>query len=159
VVLVRSVLVGALTGVLGGALIFFFFGFIGFEGASLGTRLENGWRAALSAGLRKGLAAGLAIAIGLGVAYVLWSVVGGVLNPSRTRSWLSLLAAASVVFSNLESMRTSFGWDAVGIATVLGMALLVSLIVWAVTPWALTGGVNRRAARGGSLTDEGLQKG
>jgi hypothetical protein len=159
VVLVRSVLVGALTGVIGGALIFFFFGFIGFEGATLPTRLENGWAAALSPGLRRGLAAGLAIAVGLAVAYFLWSVVGGRLNPSRTRGWLSLLAAASVVASNLESLRTSFGWDAVGTATVLGIALLVSFIVWAVTPWVLGGGANRRSLRDGTLADEGLQNG
>lgn len=158
-VLMRSVLIGALTGVLGGALIFFFFGFIGFEGAALTTRLGNGWRAALNPGLRKGLATGLAIAVGLAVAYFLWSIIGGRLDPSHTRSWLSLLGAASVVGSNLESLRTTFGWDVVGIVTVLGMALLVGVIVWAVTPWALTAGADRRSVRGRSPADEGLQEG
>lgn len=137
VVLGRSLIVGAASGLLGGALIFFLFGFIGFSGAPLATRVENGWDAALDPGLRKGLAAGIAIALGLAATLVIWSVVRGRHHPSRTRKWLSVLAVASVVASNLESLRTPFGWDEVGIGTVLGIGLLVAGIVWAVAPWVL----------------------
>lgn len=159
VVLARSIFVGAVTGILGGAIIFFLFGFIGYSGASLTTRVENGWAAALDPGLGKGLAAGLAIALGLAMAFLLWSTVGGRLRPARTRVWLSVLATVSVLASNLESLRTPFGWDPVGIATVFGIALLVGLIVWAVSPWVLLGGASRRSSQRRSLADEGLHKG
>jgi hypothetical protein len=64
-------------------------------------------------------------------------VVGGRHHPLRTRAWLSVLAIVSVAGSNLESLRTAFGWDEVGIGTVLGIGLLVAGIVWVVAPWVL----------------------
>jgi hypothetical protein len=137
VVVGRSLTVGAASGILGGALIFFFFGFIGFSGASFATRVGNGWKAAIDPGLTKGLGAGLAIAVGLAATVVVWSVVGGRHHPLRTRAWLSVLAIVSVAGSNLESLRTAFGWDEVGIGTVLGIGLLVAGIVWVVAPWVL----------------------
>lgn len=159
VVLGRSLLVGAASGVLGGALIYFFFGFIGFSGASFSTRVGNGWEAAIDPGLRKGLAAGLAIAVGLAATLVLWSVVGGRHDQSRTRGWLSVLAIISVVGSNLESLRTPFGWDPVGIGTVLGIGLLVAGIVWAVAPWVLPAGVNELARDEKPVPGRGLYRG
>jgi hypothetical protein len=139
-VLGRSLLVGGMCGIIGGALIFFLFGFIGFSGASLPTRIGNGWRAAVDPGLRKGLAVGVAIAAGLEATILLWTQFGGRRAPSRMRPWLSLLAAMSVVGANLQSFRTTFGWDPAGIATVVGIALLVGGIVWAVAPWVLERG-------------------
>lgn len=158
VVLGRSLLVGAASGFLGGALIFFFFGFIGFSGASFTTRLANGWEAAIDPGLGKGLAAGLAIAVGLAATLVLWSVVGGPHDHSRTRKWLAVLAVMSVAASNLESFRTPFGWDPVGIGTVLGIGLLVAGIVWVVAPWVLQNGVNQ-LADGEPVRGRGLHHG
>jgi hypothetical protein len=137
VVLGRSLIVGAASGLLGGALIFFLFGFIGFSGASFSTRVGNGWAAALDPGISKGLAAGLALALGLAATLVIWSVAGGRHHPSRTRKWLSVLAVVSVVASNLESVHNAFGWDEVGIGTVLGIGLLVAGIVWVTAPWVL----------------------
>jgi hypothetical protein len=136
-VLGRSLVVGASSGILGGALIFFVFGFIGFAGAPFTTRVGNGWRAALDPGLRKGLGAGLAIALALAATVVIWSVMGRHHHPSRTRKWLSALAIVSVVISNLESLRNSFGWDEVGIGTVLGIGFLVAGTVWVSAPWVL----------------------
>lgn len=159
VVLGRSLLVGAASGLLGGALIYFFFGFIGFSGASFSTRVGNGWEAAIDPGLRKGLAAGLAIGVGLAATLVLWSVVGGRHDQSRTRVWLSVLAIISVVGSNLESLRTPFGWDPVGIGTVLGIGLLVAGIVWAVAPWVLEAGVNELARDEKPVPGRGLHRG
>jgi hypothetical protein len=159
VVLGRSILVGAASGLLGGALIFFFFGFIGFSGASLPTRIENGWEAAIDPGLRKGIAAGLAIAMGLAGTLVLWSVVGGQHHPSRTRKWLSVLAIISVVASNLDSLRTPFGWDPVGLGTVLGIGLLVAGVVWAVAPWVLQSGISEFSRDGEPVPGRGLHHG
>lgn len=159
VVLGRSLFVGAASGLLGGALIFFLFGFIGFSGASFPTRVENGWEAAIDPGLRKGLAAGLAIAVGLAGTIVLWNVVGGEHHPSRTRKWLSVLAIVSVAGSNLESFRTPFGWDPVGISTVLGIGLLVAGIVWAVAPWVLQSGVDQFSRDGEPVSGRGLHHG
>lgn len=141
VVLGRSLIVGAASGLVGGALIFFSFGFIGFSGASFTTRIGNGWDAALDPGLRRGLAVGLAIALGLVATVVIWRLVGGRHHPSRTRGWLSVLAIVSVVVSNLESLHNAFGWDEVGIGTVLGIGLLVAGIVWLSAPWALHAGI------------------
>ena len=136
-VLGRSVVVGATTGVLGGALIFFLFGFIGFAGASIPTRLENGWAAAMHPGLAKGLVAGLGIAVGLSAMIVVLTLVGPRVGLGRIRPWLSLVAAAIVVAYNVESLRNSMGWDAAGSATVLGISALVGVIVWLVSPWVL----------------------
>lgn len=136
-VVLRSLLIGGLSGLFGGALIFFLFGFIGFAGATLPIRLANGLAAAIDPGVGKGLIVGLAIAGGLAATVLLWTFVGGRLHPYRTRAWLSTLAILSVVASNLESLRTPFGWDGVGIATVFGMGLLAASIVWAVAPWVL----------------------
>lgn len=136
----RSLVVGAGTGVIGGALIFFVFGFIGFAGASFSTRLANGWDAALQPGLGRGLAAGVGIALGLCLAIILLNLIGHRLAPSTARPWLALLAAALVVVYNLESLRNWRGWDFAGLATVLGIALLVGGMVWLVTPWVLRDG-------------------
>jgi len=136
-VLGRSVVVGATTGVLGGALIFFVFGFIGFAGASIPVRLENGWEAAMDPGLAKGLVAGLGIAVGLAAMIVVLMLIGPGLAQTRVRPGLSLLAAVIVVAYNVESLHNSVGWDAAGLATVLGISLLVGVIVWLVSPWVL----------------------
>lgn len=133
----RSLVVGAGTGIVGGALIFFVFGFIGFVGASFTRRLENGWDAAIEPGLSKGLAAGVAIALGLSVTILLVSLLGRRLDPPTARPWLSALAGILVVVYNLESLRNALGWDAAGVATVLAISLLAGGIVWLVTPWVL----------------------
>lgn len=133
----RALLIGALTGILGGALIYFLFGFIGFSGASLGIRLENGRDAALDPGLGKGLVAGLGIAVGLAATIVLWLIVVGRIDPKKARPWLAVLAGLIVVLSNLEALRTAVGWDGVGTITVLGIGLLVGSIVWLYAPWVL----------------------
>lgn len=138
-VLGRSLLVGAATGLLGGALLFFVFGFVGFTGASIPTRIENGYEAALDPGLRKGIIAGVGMAAGLTFTAGTWRILGGPFQPARARPWLSALAAVIVVFSNFESLRDFRGWDDVGIATVFGIAVLVATTVWFVTPWALKG--------------------
>lgn len=158
VVLGRSLTVGAASGILGGALIFFFFGFIGFSGASFSTRIENGLRAAVDPGLGKGVAAGLAIAVGLAATVVAWSVMGGRHHPTRTRVWLSVLALVSVAGSNLESFRDFFGWDEVGIGTVVGIGLLVAAIVWAVAPWVLRSEITE-LSREGEPSPGGLRHG
>lgn len=156
----RSLLVGAASGLFGGALIFFVFGFIGFSGASFVTKLENGWNAALDPGLRKGLAAGLGLALVLAAAVLLWTVVAH-FNPPRARPWLSAVAAAMVVLYNLESLRNIRGWDGAGIATVLGIALLVGVIVWIASPWALRRGTQGRRPGEGlpSAEERGLHRG
>lgn len=133
----RSVGVGAVGGLVGGGLTFFFFGFIGFTGAPFTWRIENGWRALLDPGLEKGLAVGAAIAIVLIVIVVIWTLLARGFNPGVARPWLSGLSAAVVVLYNLEALRTPRGWDWAGIATVLGMGLVVGGIVWAVSPWVL----------------------
>lgn len=135
-VLARSLVVGAASGLLGGALIFFSFGFIGFAGASLSTRVRNGWDAVLDTGLSKGLFVGLGLAVALALTTLLWGFVGRV-DPGKIRPWLTVVAGLIVVVYNLESLRNSRGWDVAGIATVLGMALLVAVIVWVVAPWVL----------------------
>jgi hypothetical protein len=145
VVVGRSLLVGASSGLLGGALIFFLFGFIGFSGASIPSRIENGWEAVIDIGLRKGLISGVGIAIGLVATILLWVTVSRRFDPLRARPWLSLLAILVVVLSNLEWLRNAAGWDDVGILTVLGIGLLVGAIVWAVTPWVLRDRVMPRA--------------
>lgn len=146
-VIARSLLVGAATGILGGALIFFVFGFIGFSGASFATRVENGWDAAIEPGLRRGLAAGLLIALGLGVTVVLLAVFGRRIDIVRARSWLTALSALLVVVYNAESLRNSLGWDVAGLATVTGISLVVGGIVWVMSPWVL--GEGRREVEPG----------
>lgn len=133
----RSLLVGAMTGLLGGALVFFWFGFIGFSGASFSIRVENGWDAVLDTGLAKGLVAGLGLAAGLSLGIVVWAVLGRRVDSRQARPWLSLLAAGIVVLSNLESLRSARGWDVAGLFTVLAIAMLVGAVVWIVLPWVL----------------------
>lgn len=134
----RSLLVGAVGGALGGGLLFFVFGFIGFSGAPLSTRLANGWRALVDHGLIKGLAVGASIAVGLVAMIVIWGLFARRVDPRRARSWLALLAALMVVVFNLEWIRSSSDWDWAGIATVSGMSLLVAVIVWLAAPWVLS---------------------
>jgi hypothetical protein len=137
VLIPRSILVGAVAGVTGGWLLYFLFGFVGFSGASVAARLENGWDAAIDIGLRRGLVVGLGIALGLAAASTLWIVSTDRFHPPRARPWLSGFAALIVVMSNLSSLRQFRGWDVVGILTVLGMAILVAGVVWLVAPWVL----------------------
>lgn len=134
----RSLLVGAVGGALGGGLLFFVFGVIGFTGAPLSSRLANGWRALLDLGLTKGLVVGAAIAVGLVGLIAVWGLFAGRVHPRPARPWLALLAALLVIVFNLEWIRSTSGWDWAGIATVLGMSFLVSLIVWLVAPWVLS---------------------
>lgn len=136
VVLARSLVVGAASGLLGGALIFFSFGFIGFAGASVTTRVRNGWDAVVDTGISKGLVVGLGLAFALALTTMLWGFFSHI-DPRTIRPGLSVVAGLIVVAYNLESLRNSRGWDVAGIATVLGMALLVTVIVWVVTPWVL----------------------
>ena len=136
-VLVRALVVGAVSGVMGGALIFFTFGFIGFTGAPLTTRLANGWHAVLDTGLGKGLIVGIYLASIMASTLILWRLVRGEVEPLRARPWLSVLAAVVIILSNLESLRNARGWDLAGMATVSGMALLVWGTVWVVAPWTL----------------------
>lgn len=135
-VLVRSLLVGAVTGLLGGALIFFSFGFIGFSGASFATRVRNGWDAVVDVGLSKGLLFGVGIALGLAITTVIWGFITAV-EPLQARPWLAMMAGLIVIGFNLESLRNARGWDVAGLATVFGMALVVGAIVWVVSPWVL----------------------
>lgn len=134
-VLLRSLLVGAVSGVIGGALIFFFFGFIGLAGAPFGSKLANGWQALVDPGLGKGLVVGAGIAVGLIAAIEIWTLWARRFDPTSARPPLAALAGAIVVLFNLESIRSSAGWDWAGIATVGGIALLVGAVVWLVTPW------------------------
>lgn len=136
-VLLRSLVVGAFAGVVGGGLIFFVFGFIGFAGAPISTKIANGWNALLDPGLGRGLAVGAAIAVGLIAVTAIWTLLARRFDPHGARPWLSFLAGAMVVLYNLESFRSSAGWDLAGIATVAGIALLVGGIVWFVSLWEL----------------------
>lgn len=137
VVALRSLAVGAGTGIVGGALIFFVFGFIGYAGASFSRRLANGWDAAIEPGLSKGLAAGVAIALGLCLTILLVFLIGHRLDAPTARPWLAVLAGVLVVVDNAESLRNALGWDAAGLATVVAISLLVGGTVWLVTPWVL----------------------
>lgn len=136
-VILRSVVAGAGSGVIGGGLIFFLFGFIGFAGAPISSKIANAWRALLDPGLEKGLAVGAGIAIGLIAVIGIWTALTRRFNPHSSRPWLASLAGAIVVPFNLESLRSSAGWDWAGIATVLGIALLVAATVWFMSPWVL----------------------
>lgn len=133
----RSVLVGAGCGLIGGGLLFFVFGFIGFSGAPIRLRLRNGWQALLDPGLGKGVVVGAGIAIGLVFVVALWSVLARRFDYRRARLWLAGLAGTIVVVFNQEWLRSPAGWDWAGIATVVGMALLVVAMVWLVSPWVL----------------------
>lgn len=145
-VILRSVVVGATSGVIGGGLLFFLFGFIGFAGAPVTSRIANGWRALLDPGLEKGLAVGAGIAIGLMVVLGIWTALVRRFDPRTSRPWLGSLAGAMVVLFNLESLRSSAGWDWAGIATVIGIALLVAVTVWFISPWVLRDWSARRWA-------------
>lgn len=136
-VILRSVVVGATSGVIGGGLLFFLFGFIGFVGAPLTWKIANGWRALLDPGLEKGLAVGAGIAIGLLAVLGIWTALVRRFDPHSSRPWLASLAGAVVVLSNLESLHSSAGFDWAGIATVVGIALLVAGTVWLISPWVL----------------------
>lgn len=136
-VILRSVVVGATSGVIGGGLLFFLFGFIGFAGAPITWKIANGWRALLDPGLEKGLAVGAGIAIGLIAVIGIWTALARRFDPHSSRPWLATLAGAIVVVFNLASLRSSAGWDWAGIATVFGIALLVAVTVWLISPWVL----------------------
>lgn len=135
--MLRSVVVGATTGLIGGGLLFFLFGFIGFVGAPITSKIANGWRAMLDPGLEKGLAVGAGIAIGLIAVLAIWTALVRRFDSRSSRPWLASLAGMIVVLFNLESLRSSAGWDWAGIATVLGIALLVAITVWLISPWVL----------------------
>lgn len=137
VVTTRSVLVGAVCGLVGGGLLFFVFGFVGYTGAPLSWRLRNGWRALIDPGLGKGLVVGAGIAIGLIALTALWTLWFRRFDSRRARPWLGVLSGIIVVLSNLEWLRSSAGWDWAGIATVTGISLMVAGIVWLVSPWVL----------------------
>ncbi len=148
-VVARSLLVGAVAGIIGGALIFFLFGFIGLSGASFSSRLENGWQAATETGLGKGVVSGLALAVGLVLTIAVLAVIGRRVDPPRARPWLALLAGLLVLTYNRDSLRTRSGWDPAGLATVVGIAVLVGLVVWWASPWVLgsPGSSNARESR------------
>lgn len=136
-VMLRSLFVGAVSGLIGGALIFFLFGFIGFAGAPLSSKIANGWQALLDPGLGKGLVVGAGIAVGLIGVIGVWTLLSRGFDPTSARAWLAMLAAAIVVLFNRESIRNSAGWDGAGIATVAGISILVGIVVWIVAPWVL----------------------
>lgn len=136
-VILRSIVVGAASGVIGGGLLFFLFGFIGFAGAPITWKIANGWRALLDPGLEKGLAVGAGIAIGLLAVIGIWTALARRFDPHSSRPWLATLAGAIVVVFNLESLRSSVGWDWAGIATVFGIALMVAATVWLISSWVL----------------------
>lgn len=136
-VILRAIVVGATSGVIGGGLLFFLFGFIGFAGAPLTSKIANGWRALLDPGLEKGLAVGAGIAVGLIAVIGIWTALARRFDPRNSRPWLATLAGAIVFVFNLESLRSSAGWDWAGIATVFGIALLVAVTVWLISPWVL----------------------
>lgn len=133
----RSLFVGALSGLVGGGLLFFVFGFIGFAGAPFSSRVANGWSALLDPGLGKGLAVGAGIAFGLIALMAVYIVLARRFDPGPARPWLATLAGVLVVLFNLEWLRTSAGWDWAGIVTVAAIALLVWTVVWLVAPWVL----------------------
>ena len=133
----RSLLIGAVSGVVGGGLLFFVFGFIGFAGAPISSRAANGWRALLDPGLVKGLGVGAGVALGLIALIVIWTGLARSFEPGSARPWLAALAGVIVPLFNLEWLRSSSGWDWAGIVTVLGIALLVGVVVWMVAPWVL----------------------
>lgn len=136
-VVARTLLVGALAGVVGGGFLFFVFGFIGFAGAPLPTRVANGWSALLDPGLGKGLVVGAAISVALIVLIGLWTGVARRFDPVTARPWLALVSGAIVVLFNREALRNTAGWDIAGIATTAGISILVAVIVWLVAPWVL----------------------
>lgn len=160
-VVARSLLVGAIAGVVGGGLLFFIFGFIGFAGAPLSTKLANGWRALLDPGLGKGLVVGAGIAVGLIVVIGVWTALAPGFDPRRARPWLASLAGAVVIVFNLDSLRNARGWDLAGVATVIGISLLAAGIVWFVAPWVLRDWPQRarvgadQATRGFTLREDG----
>jgi len=137
VVIARTLLVGAVAGVMGGGVLFFVFGFIGFAGAPVETKISNGWRALLDPGLGKGLVVGAAIAVALLFVIGVWSAAAKRFDPVVARPWLAVLAGAMVVLFNGEALRNTAGWDVAGIATVAGISTMVAVIVWLVSPWVL----------------------
>lgn len=159
-IMLRSVVVGAASGVIGGALIFFLFGFIGFAGAPITSRIANGWRALLDPGIEKGLAVGAGIAIGLMGVIAIWTVLIRRFDPHSARPWLASLAGAVVVLFNLETFYNSGGsWDAAGIATVVGIAALVATTVWLISPWVLRDWPVVRGRKGADRPSGGLRSG
>lgn len=158
-VILRSVVVGATSGVIGGGFLFFLFGFIGFTGAPVTSRIANGWRALLDPGLEQGLAVGAGIAIGLIALIGIWTVLVRRFDPHSARPWLASLAGTIVVLFNLESLRTSAGWDWAGIATVFGIALLVAVTVWLISPWVLRDWPVAMGRKGADQPQEGLVSG
>lgn len=154
--MLRSVVVGATSGVIGGGLLFFLFGFIGFVGAPITSKIANGWRAMLDPGLEKGLAVGAGIAIGLIVVLGIWTALVHRFDPRTSRPWLGSVAGAIVVLFNLESLRSSAGWDWAGIATVIGIASLVAATVWLISPWVLRDWPAAMGRDGAEQRQEGL---
>lgn len=161
-VMLRSLMVGAASGLVGGGLIFFLFGFIGFAGAPITSKIENGWQALLDPGVSKGLAVGAGIAVGLMAVIGIWTALARRFDPFSARPWLASIAGAIVVLYNLDSIRSSVGWDWAGIATVFGISLLVGVIVWFISawvlhdwPWSVGQGTPAREFRGFAVRDDG----
>lgn len=133
----RSIVAGAVAGLLAGGLIYFGFGVLGLDGGDLLERVANGWRAAVAFGPRRGAVLGVAVSIGLIVAFFLWSHTAGSLDPAGARGWLTVAASCGVVAGNVGRMRTMAGWDEVAVGTVAFMAAVTAVAVWWAAPWVL----------------------
>lgn len=133
----RSLVVGVIGGLVGGGLLYFVFGFIGFVGAPLTTKIANGWRALLDPGLGKGLSVGASIALGLSGLTWAWASLSRRFDQRPARPWLASVGGLMVILANLEWLRSPSGWDLAGIATVFGMAAMATVIVWLAIPWVL----------------------
>ncbi|MFP4074653.1 MAG: hypothetical protein ACLFVZ_11515 [Actinomycetota bacterium] len=133
----RSLVVGLIGGLVGGGLLYFAFGFIGFVGAPITSKIANGWRALLDPGLGKGLSVGAGIAVGFTGLTWAWAGLSRKFEQRSARPWLASIGGLMVIFANLEWLRSSSGWDLAGIATVFAMAAMTTVIVWLAAPWVL----------------------